>query len=104
MASATFFCAARSGALNQSSTRLSSLGSVGQPNQAFSPLVRSGPLSAGDSMSGAEVQVWNIFQPPLSIGSFEARRVINRPQTFPSHPPFLPPSLNPDSPPNPFTL
>ena len=33
-------------------------------------------------MSGAEVQVWKMLQPPLSIGSFEARRVIRVPQSL----------------------
>src|SRR5262249_40582081 len=82
ISSANFFWAARSGALNQASTSSSSFGSLGQPNHALSPLLRSGMLRAGDSISGADVQVWNRFQPPLSIGSFEARRVISVPQSL----------------------
>src|SRR5205085_7015610 len=79
---ASFFCAERSGALNQSSISASIFGSVGQPNQAFSPLARTGRLTAGEKKSGAEVQVWKMLQPAFSTGSFEVRRVINVPQSL----------------------
>ena len=39
-------------------------------------------LTAGEKKSGAEVQVWKMLQPPLSIGSFEVRRVISVPQSI----------------------
>ena len=80
-ASAAFFGAAASVALNQASRSSSSFASVGQPNQAFSPVPRIGKLTAGLTMSGPTSQVWKIDQPPLSTGSFDVRRVISVPQS-----------------------
>ena len=78
---AAFFDAAASGALNQASRSSSIFASVGQPNQALSPVPRIGKLTAGLTMSGPTSQVWKIDQPPFSTGSLTARRVISVPQS-----------------------
>ena len=60
----------------------SSLSSVGQPNQAPSPLARSMTLSDGSSVSAPTQPVAKRFQPPSSIGFFDARRVTRVPQSL----------------------
>src|SRR4030095_3041629 len=69
-ASVAFFEEAASVALNHASRTSSILRSVGQPNHALSPVPRMGKFTAGFTISGPTSQVWEIDQPPLSIGSF----------------------------------
>src|SRR6185369_8495369 len=80
-ASAAFFELEASVAANHASRSSSIFASSGQPNHAFWPEPRTAKLTAGDVTSGPTSQVWKIDQPPLSIGSLDARRVISVPQS-----------------------
>ncbi|MFC7541727.1 hypothetical protein ACFQU2_22740 [Siccirubricoccus deserti] len=68
--------AAASGAAIQASTCASLAASVGQPNQARSPLPRMIGLTAGLAMAAAGKLVLCRFQPPCVGGALLARRAM----------------------------
>src|SRR6516165_8000985 len=55
---------------------------VGPAEPGIAPLALSGRLTTGSSRSAPTQPVAKMLQPPLSIGSFEARRVTSVPQSI----------------------
>ncbi|CFP65279.1 Uncharacterised protein [Bordetella pertussis] len=77
-----FFCASRSGALNQSMRSCSRRSLVGQPNQACLPLPRMGRWPAGSRLFGPVLPVNATLQPPADTGSWLLRRCTAVPQSM----------------------